>query len=158
MATMVHQSGSNDTTTTDTTNRAFEHTPFGFPDNSVELCAEFDRIWQTPLEIERELRLEGYERVTARCLDDDCPGYLWVDSAGITCDRCGLYVRKDETYGTEDVFDRADPWREFFENRPRYRSGRRKCVGGLAHYEWPSNHDLDDSERIGTLDPEAFYR
>lgn len=160
MSVMMTEQSEQDTSgASDADGRPFEDTAFGFADNCTDLCAEFDRIWQTPLELERELRVNGYERVASRCLDDDCPGYLWVDSAGITCDNCGLYVRKDESFGADaDRFDREDPWQTFFENRPAYRSGRRKCVGGLAHYEWASNHELASDQRVQTMDATEFYR
>lgn len=157
MSTMPMSTDSTDPSTTPTT-VPFEDRSFQFPDGTEELFERFDLAWTTPLGVARELRHDNYEKVGSRCIEDDCVGHLWADSAGVVCDKCGRYIRKDESVASDRGFDRGDPWEWLFEHRPTYRSGRRKCVGGLAHYEWYSNDDLGDDEHIGAVDPREFYR
>jgi hypothetical protein len=157
MQTPSDESTRNDTQG-ETTEPPFEERSFRLHENADDLCERFDLAWETPLDVARELRHDNYEKVGSRCIEEECVGHLWADAAGVVCDKCGRYIRKDERVGDERALGRDDPWTWLFEHRPTYRSGRRKCVGGLAHYEWYSNDELDATERIGELEPGEFYR
>jgi len=150
----------------------FEHVPFDFdtePDTTTALVELVTVTATTTVAAAQELRTTGYERTENRCPDTDCNGRLWVDAIGAVCDTCAICIDDESNLDTlnsnhSDSGDAentheycTDPWQRLWNNRPTYHSGIRKCVGGMAHYDWYDSDDLPPSRGLDSLNPRSVY-
>lgn len=152
----------------------FEDVPFDFDTSDEQtsvLCELVTVSATTTVAAARELRQTGYDRTENRCPDNDCNGRLWVNAIGAVCDTCAICVDdesdlrslnndSDGTNHTQSPQQSylTDPWQQLWTDRPTYRSGIRKCVGGMARYDWYDTDDLPGSRGLDSLDPRHVYR